>query len=156
MKATRRLGKDNDELKMLRQEREDDEKVHREMQMLEENAIERIMEMEQAFVNTNCMIETTNYGLSTLERYNVGPKKEMEALMLCTGVYAMNVNNALTKVQEAVKKFQAAEWRNAHLRRICLLSSRKKLYYRSSKRKPTRLCTSLRYFYSISETSLPS
>ncbi|KAG5605961.1 hypothetical protein H5410_027453, partial [Solanum commersonii] len=62
MKATRRLGKDNDELKMLRQEREDDEKIHREMQMPEENAIERIMEMEQAFVNTNSMIGTTNYG----------------------------------------------------------------------------------------------
>ncbi|KAG5587586.1 hypothetical protein H5410_048020 [Solanum commersonii] len=55
------------------------------------------------------MIETTNSGLNTLERYNVGLKKEMEALMFSTDVYAMNVNNALAKVQEAVKKCQAED-----------------------------------------------
>ncbi|WMV47519.1 hypothetical protein MTR67_040904 [Solanum verrucosum] len=41
--------------------------------------------------------------------YNVGLKKEMEALMFSTGVYAMNVNKALAKVQEAVKKCQAED-----------------------------------------------
>jgi len=94
------------------------------------------------------MIETTNSGLNTLERYNVGLKKEMEALMFSTDVYAMNVNNALAKVQEAVRSVKQRTWRNAHLREIYLLSSRKKLFYSSSKRKLTRSWTSLRYFYS--------
>ncbi|KAH0633938.1 hypothetical protein KY289_036897 [Solanum tuberosum] len=45
----------------------------------------------------------------TCQRYNVGLKKEMEALMFSTDMYAMNVNNALAKVQEAVKKCQAED-----------------------------------------------
>ncbi|WMV47520.1 hypothetical protein MTR67_040905 [Solanum verrucosum] len=55
------------------------------MEMLDENTVERIMEMEQVLVNINSMIETTNSGINTLERYNVGLKKEEEVLMLSTG-----------------------------------------------------------------------
>ncbi|XP_055811847.1 putative E3 ubiquitin-protein ligase RF4 isoform X2 [Solanum dulcamara] len=109
MQATRRLSKDQPELKILRQVKEDAEKVRQEMQMLEENTMEKIVEMEQELVNSNSMIETTNSRLNTLERDNVELKKERHALMLSTGEYAMDVNNALAKEQEAVKKCQAAD-----------------------------------------------
>ncbi|KAK4732173.1 hypothetical protein R3W88_025161 [Solanum pinnatisectum] len=109
MQATRRLGKDQAELKMLRQEKEDAEKVLQEKEKLEKDTMERIMEMEQVLVNTNSMSETANSLLNTLEMDNVGLKKDMEALILSTGEHAMNVNNALAKEQEAIKKCQAAD-----------------------------------------------
>ncbi|KAH0634976.1 hypothetical protein KY284_037762 [Solanum tuberosum] len=109
MQATWRLGKDQAELKMLRQEKKDAEKVHQEKEMPEKDTMERIMEMEQALVNTNSMSEITNSLLNTLEMDNVGLKKDMEALMLSTSKHAMNVNNALAKEQEAIKNCQAAD-----------------------------------------------
>ncbi|KAG5587584.1 hypothetical protein H5410_048018 [Solanum commersonii] len=109
MQATRRLGKDQAELKMLRQEKEDAEKVHQEKQMLEETTMERIMEMEQTLVNTNSMGETINSLLNTLEMENVGLKKDMKVVMLSTSEHAMNVNNALANEKDAIKKCQAAD-----------------------------------------------
>ncbi|KAH0738684.1 hypothetical protein KY290_037389 [Solanum tuberosum] len=109
MQATRRLGKDQAELKMMRQEKEDAEKVHQEKQMLEETTVERIMEMEQTLVNTNSMGETINSLLNTLEMDNVGLKKDMKVVMLSTGEHAMNVNNALANEKDAIKKCQAAD-----------------------------------------------
>ncbi|TMW89979.1 hypothetical protein EJD97_016365 [Solanum chilense] len=48
MQATRRLGKDQTELKRMRQEKKDADNVHHENQMLEETNMERIVEMERA------------------------------------------------------------------------------------------------------------
>ncbi|WMV29897.1 hypothetical protein MTR67_023282 [Solanum verrucosum] len=97
MQATRRLGKDKVELKLIRQEKKDAEKVNQENQMLEENTMERIMEMEQTLVNTNSMSETINSLLNTLEMDNVGIKKDMEIVMFSTFKHAMNVKNVLAK-----------------------------------------------------------
>uniref|UniRef100_K4D0L8 Uncharacterized protein n=1 Tax=Solanum lycopersicum TaxID=4081 RepID=K4D0L8_SOLLC len=69
--ATRRLGKDQTELKRMRHEKEDADNVHQEKQMLEETTMERIIEMERALVNTNSMGETINSLLNTLEMDNV-------------------------------------------------------------------------------------
>ncbi|KAH0669494.1 hypothetical protein KY285_023656 [Solanum tuberosum] len=88
MQATWRLGKDQTRLKMLTQEKEDVEKDHKEMQMLEENSMKRISEMEQELVNTYYITETTISGLNSFEGENVGLKKGMEALKLYAGVYA--------------------------------------------------------------------
>ncbi|WMV47517.1 hypothetical protein MTR67_040902 [Solanum verrucosum] len=109
MQATRRLGKDQAELKMMRQEKEDAEKVHQEKQMLEETTMDRIVEMEQTLVNTNSMGETINSLLNTLEMDNVGLKKDMKVVMLSTSEHAMNVNNALANEKDAIKKCQAAD-----------------------------------------------
>uniref|UniRef100_M1CTQ2 E3 ubiquitin-protein ligase RF298 n=1 Tax=Solanum tuberosum TaxID=4113 RepID=M1CTQ2_SOLTU len=109
MQATRRLGKDKVELKLIRQEKKDAEKVHQEKQILEENTMERIMEIEQMLVNTNSMSETINSLLNTLEMDNVGLKKDMEIVMLSTCKHAMNVKNVLAKEQDAMKKCEAAD-----------------------------------------------
>ncbi|KAM3356044.1 putative E3 ubiquitin-protein ligase [Capsicum galapagoense] len=109
MQATRRLGKNQAELKMLRQEKKDVEKVHKEKQILEENTMKRLMEMEQVLVNTNYQIETANSDVSRLGEESVVLKKEMETLKLCAKISAISMDNALAKEQETVKKCQAAE-----------------------------------------------
>uniref|UniRef100_A0A3Q7I4Y7 RING-type domain-containing protein n=1 Tax=Solanum lycopersicum TaxID=4081 RepID=A0A3Q7I4Y7_SOLLC len=109
MQATWRLGKDQAELKRMRQEKEDAKNVHQENNMLKETTMRRIMEMEQALVNTNSMGDTINSLLNTLEMDNVGLKKDLEAIMLSTGKHALNVNNSFAKEQEALKKCQAAD-----------------------------------------------
>ena len=93
--ATRRLGKDQTELKRMRHEKEDADNVHQEKQMLEETTMERIIEMERALVNTNSMGETINSLLNTLEMDNVWLNKDLEAVMLSISEHALNVNNAL-------------------------------------------------------------
>ncbi|KAG5621255.1 hypothetical protein H5410_006473 [Solanum commersonii] len=44
--------------------------------------------------------------------------------MLFTNVHVMNVKNALAREHEAIKSVKQRTWRNAHLRRIYLLSNR--------------------------------
>lgn len=104
MQATWRLGKDLGELKMLRQEKEEAEKVLKESKILEEDAQEKIMAMEQSMVNTNYIFETTTSYLKRLEKKNVELKKEREA-----GLDVMNTDEVYAKEQEAVKKCQAAD-----------------------------------------------
>ncbi|KAJ8547482.1 hypothetical protein K7X08_011068 [Anisodus acutangulus] len=109
MQATRRLVKDQAELKMLRQEKEEAERFQREKQMLEENTMKRLAEMEQALVNTNHQIGMSNSALQRLEGQNVALKKEMEASKLSAALSAINMHKALAQEQETVKKCQAGE-----------------------------------------------
>ncbi|KAJ8549063.1 hypothetical protein K7X08_032770 [Anisodus acutangulus] len=109
MQATRRLGKDQAELKMLRQEKEEAERFQREKQMLEESTMKRLAEMEQALVNTNHQIGMAKSALQRLEGENVALKKEMEASKLSAAVSAINMHKALAQEQGTVKKCQAGE-----------------------------------------------
>ncbi|MCD9559556.1 hypothetical protein HAX54_017558 [Datura stramonium] len=109
MQATRRLGKDQAELKMLREEKEAVKKAYKEKQMLEENTIRRFVELEQTLVNTNAQIETANSVIDSLEGQNVKLKKKMEVLKFSTAVSTINMHKALAKEQETVKKCQAGE-----------------------------------------------
>ncbi|WMV29891.1 hypothetical protein MTR67_023276 [Solanum verrucosum] len=146
MQATWRLSKDQTGLKMLMQEKEDAEKDHKEMQMLEENNMKRISEMEQELVNTYYITETAISGLNSFEGENVGLKKGMEALKLYAGVYATNMDKALAKEHEALKNVKQGTWRSAHCMRIYLLSRKKQLISNNNKSKPTSAWTSLRPF----------
>ncbi|KAH0754566.1 hypothetical protein KY290_024836 [Solanum tuberosum] len=105
MQATRRLGKDKVELKLIRQEKKDAEKVHQEKQILEENTMERIMEIEQMLVNTNSMSETIiNSLLNTLEMDNVGLKKDMEIQQQEKANKVVDQFKVLMKQEEWVKQ----------------------------------------------------
>lgn len=70
-------------------------------------------------------------------------------------MYGINMDKALAKEHEALKKCQTGDMESAHYRRI-YYQEKKKLISSSKKRNPTSACTSLRYFYSSNETSLPS
>lgn len=95
---------------MLRQEKEDAEKVIKETKMLEEDTRERIMAMEESMVNMNYIFETTNSYPKHLEKKNVELKKEREVVMVPIDLDVMNSDGVHPKEQEAVKNCQATDF----------------------------------------------
>ncbi|KAK4351698.1 hypothetical protein RND71_031011 [Anisodus tanguticus] len=115
MQAARRLGKDKEELKMLRQEKEESEKFQKEKQMLEENNMKRLSEMEHALSNASGQIEMANSTLRRLEAENAVLKKEMKAATLAAVGSATNFHQAVAREQEILKKCQAWEMEKGSL-----------------------------------------
>ncbi|MCD7463498.1 hypothetical protein HAX54_050736 [Datura stramonium] len=115
MQATRRLGKDQGELKMLRQEKEEAEKFQKEKQMLQENNMKRLSEMEYALSNASGQIEMANSTLHRLEVENAVLKKEMEAATLAALESATNFHQAVAREQDILKKCQAWEMEKGSL-----------------------------------------
>ncbi|KAL0391062.1 UNVERIFIED_CONTAM: putative E3 ubiquitin-protein ligase [Sesamum calycinum] len=106
MQAARRLGKDQGELKMLRQEKEETEKFKKEKQTLE-STMKRLSEMEYALSNATGQIEVANCTVRRLEEENSLLKKEMEDAKLQALKSATNLQAALFREQEALKKLQS-------------------------------------------------
>lgn len=115
MQAARRLGKDQVELKMLRQEKEEAEKFQKEKQILEENNMKRLSEMEYALSNASGQIEMANSTLHRLEVENAVLKKEMEAATLAALESATNFHQAVAREQKILKKCQAWEMEKGSL-----------------------------------------
>ncbi|KAL0437536.1 UNVERIFIED_CONTAM: putative E3 ubiquitin-protein ligase [Sesamum radiatum] len=107
MQAARRLGKDQGELKMLRQEKEETEKFKKEKQTLEESTMKRLSEMEYALSNATGQIEVANCTVRRLEEENSLLKKEMEDAKLQALKSATNLQAAFLREQEALKKLQS-------------------------------------------------
>ncbi|KAI3472684.1 hypothetical protein Pfo_030833 [Paulownia fortunei] len=107
MQAARRLGKDQGELKMLRQEKEELEKFKKEKQTLEESTMKRLSEMEYALSNATGQIEVANCTVRRLEEENSVLKEEMEAAKLQALGSATNLQEAMLREQEALKKLQS-------------------------------------------------
>ncbi|KAL2510615.1 putative E3 ubiquitin-protein ligase [Abeliophyllum distichum] len=106
MQAARRLGKDQGELKTLRQEKEETEKFKKEKQTLEENTMKRLSEMEYALSNATGQIEVANSTVRRLEEENAALRKEMEAAKLQAQISASNLQESMLREQEALKKSQ--------------------------------------------------
>ncbi|KAH6827650.1 hypothetical protein C2S53_020345 [Perilla frutescens var. hirtella] len=109
MQAARRLGKEQAELKMLRQEKEEIEKFKKEKQALEESTQKRLSEMEYALSNATNQIEVAKGTTRRLEDENNILKNEMEAAKVQTLRAASNLQTALQREQETVKKLQSWE-----------------------------------------------
>lgn len=107
MQAARRLGKDQGELKMLRQEKEETEKFKKEKQTLEESTMKRLSEMEYALSNATGQIEVANCTVHRLGEENSVLKKEMEAAKLKALGSATNLQEAMQREQETLKKLQS-------------------------------------------------
>lgn len=107
MQAARRLGKDQAELKMLRQEKEETEKFKKEKQTLEESTTKRLSEMEYALSNASGQIEIANCNARRLQEENSVLKKELETAILQAMRSANNVDEAMRKSQETMKKMQS-------------------------------------------------
>ncbi|KAL2535606.1 putative E3 ubiquitin-protein ligase [Forsythia ovata] len=106
MQAARRLGKDQGELKTLRQEKEETEKFKKEKQTLEENTMKRLSEMEYALSNATGQIEVANSTVRRLEEENAALRKEMEAAKLQAQRSAANLQESMLREQETLKKSQ--------------------------------------------------
>lgn len=107
MQAARRLGKDQAELKMLRQEKEEIEKFKKEKQTLEESTMKRLSEMESALTNATGQIEVANSNIRRLEEENDMLKSDMEAAKVHALRAATNLQSALQREQETLKKLQS-------------------------------------------------
>lgn len=106
MQAARRLGKDQAELKMLRQEKEEIEKFKKEKQALEESTMKRLSEMEHALTNATGQIEVANCTIRRLEEENGMLKNEMEAAKVQAIKAATNLQLATEREHETLKKLQ--------------------------------------------------
>ncbi|KAM3267362.1 putative E3 ubiquitin-protein ligase [Capsicum chacoense] len=115
MQAARRLGKDQGELKMLRQEKEEAEKIQKEKQSQGECNMKRLSEMGYALSNAGGQIEMANSTLHRLEVENAVLKKELEAATLAALGSATNFHQAVAREQEILKKCQAREMEKGSL-----------------------------------------
>ncbi|CAI9785647.1 unnamed protein product [Fraxinus pennsylvanica] len=104
MQAARKLRKDQGELKTLRQEKEETEKFKKEKQILEENTMKRLSEMEYALSNATGQIEVANSTVHRLGEENSALRKAMEAAKLQALGSATNLQEAMLREQEALKK----------------------------------------------------
>ncbi|CAI9107934.1 OLC1v1007419C1 [Oldenlandia corymbosa var. corymbosa] len=109
MQATRRLSKDQVELKMLRQEKEEADKFKKEMPALEEGSMKRLSEMEHAISNAAAQIEAANASIHRLEEENNVLKSEAEDARLQTLRASANLTEAVLKEQEALKRCQLGD-----------------------------------------------
>lgn len=115
MQAARRLGKDQGELKMLKQEKEEAEKFQKEKQVVEESNMKRLSEMEYALSNASGQIKMADSTLHRLEEENAALKKEMDAATLAALESATNFHQAVAREQEILKKCQAWEMEKGSL-----------------------------------------
>ncbi|KAK4482245.1 hypothetical protein RD792_009396 [Penstemon davidsonii] len=106
MQAARKLGKDQVELKTLRQEKEETEKFNKEKQTLEENTAKRVSEMENALSNATGQIKGANSSVERLEEENSLLHKDMEAAKLQAVKSAIKLHEAVMREQEALKNSQ--------------------------------------------------
>ncbi|XP_073143889.1 putative E3 ubiquitin-protein ligase RF298 [Henckelia pumila] len=106
MQAARRLGSDQGELKLLRQEKEEMEKLNKERQTLEENTLKRLTEMENALSNASGQIEMANSAVRRLGEENSLLKKKMEDAKSQALRAASNLQEAVQREQDALKKSQ--------------------------------------------------
>ncbi|KAG6426877.1 hypothetical protein SASPL_111114 [Salvia splendens] len=109
MQAARRLGKDQAELKMLRQEKEEMEKFKKEKQTLEESTIKRLSGMEHALTNATGQIEVANCTIHRLEEENHLLKNDMLAAKMQAIRAVTNLESALEREQQTLKKLQSWE-----------------------------------------------
>lgn len=106
MQAARRLGSDQGELKLLRQEKEETEKLNKERQTLEENTLKRLSEMENALSNASGQIEMANSAVRRFGEKNSLLKKKMEDAKSQALRATSNLQEAVQREQDALKKSQ--------------------------------------------------
>lgn len=109
MQATQRLTKNHAELNTLRKEKQEAELFKKEKKILEENAMKRISEMENAVANATGQIEGANSAVHTLEVDNSVLKKELAAAKLWAVKSTASYQQALEREQTAIKKAQSCE-----------------------------------------------
>ncbi|TKY52581.1 baculoviral IAP repeat-containing protein 2/3 [Spatholobus suberectus] len=116
MQVTNRLGKLQAEFKTLRKEKQDAELLKKDKKIVEENAVKRISEMENAMENTKRQIESAASATLVLEAENSLLKKELDAAKLWVVKSMTSHQQALEREQMALKQAQSWESQNSLLR----------------------------------------
>ncbi|KAI3773104.1 hypothetical protein L6452_04303 [Arctium lappa] len=107
MQVAKRLSHDRPELNKLRAEKEEAEKMMKDKQVMEENTMKRLSEMTTALNNANYQIEMASSAIVRLEAEKCYLKKEMDGARMRNASEAENLELALQKEQEALKKSQS-------------------------------------------------
>ncbi|XP_078167884.1 putative E3 ubiquitin-protein ligase RF298 isoform X1 [Carex rostrata] len=109
MQATRRLVKDKEELQVLRQEREEEGRLHEERKSLEESTKKKLAEMEAAITKAGGKVEKANAAARRLEMENAHLRHEMEAAKMQAAVSAANCRELSKNEMNSLKKFETWE-----------------------------------------------
>ncbi|XP_043709660.1 putative E3 ubiquitin-protein ligase RF298 isoform X2 [Telopea speciosissima] len=109
MQAARRLSKDKDELKSLRQEIEEVVRLKKEKQTLEENTMKKLSEMEYALGKATGQVERANSAVRRLEVENAELRHEMEAAKVRAVESAASCQEVSKREKKTLKKFQSWE-----------------------------------------------
>ncbi|KAK9725821.1 hypothetical protein RND81_05G172000 [Saponaria officinalis] len=126
MQAAQRLGKDNAELKILRQERDEVERLKKEKQTLQENTVKKLSEMENALSKASGQIERANAAVRRLEVENSALRQEMEAAKLRAAESAASCQEVSKREKKTLMESQSWE-REKSVVQEELASERRKL-----------------------------
>ncbi|CAL5429531.1 unnamed protein product [Camellia sinensis] len=97
MQAARKLSNDLTELKMLRMEREESQRVKKGKQTLEDKTMKRLSDMENALRKASGQVDRANAAVRQLETQNAEIRAEMEASKL-------NASESVTTCLEVAKR----------------------------------------------------
>ncbi|KAG5057657.1 hypothetical protein AAZX31_05G104400 [Glycine max] len=115
MQAARKLSSDLTELKMLRMEREETQKLKKGKPELEDTTMKRLSEMENALRKASGQLDLANAAVRRLETENAEMKAEMEASKLSASESVTACLEVAKREKKCLKKLLAWEKQKAKL-----------------------------------------
>ncbi|XP_028782468.1 MND1-interacting protein 1-like [Neltuma alba] len=115
MQAARKLSNDLTELKMLRMEREETQRLKKGKQALEDTTVKRLSEMENALRKASGQVDRANAAVRRLETENAEIKAEMEASKLSASESVTTCMQAAKREKKCMKRLIAWEKQKAQL-----------------------------------------
>ncbi|KAL1371011.1 hypothetical protein HN51_001237 [Arachis hypogaea] len=115
MQAARKLSSDLTELKMLRMEREETQRLKKGKQALEDTTMKRLSEMENALRKASGQVDRANAAVRRLETENAEIKAEMEASKLSASESVTACLEVAKREKKCLKKLLAWEKQKAKL-----------------------------------------
>ncbi|KAI5641869.1 hypothetical protein M9H77_00345 [Catharanthus roseus] len=109
MQAARKLSHDLTELKMLRMEREETQRLKKGKQALEDTTMKRVSEMENALRKASGQVDRANAAVRKLENENAEIRAEMEACKLSASESVTTCLEVAKREKKHLKKLLAWE-----------------------------------------------
>ncbi|KAH7834063.1 hypothetical protein Vadar_012385 [Vaccinium darrowii] len=109
MQAARKLSNDLTELKMLRMEREETQRLKKGKQTLEDSTMKRLSEMENALRKASGQVDRANAAVRRLETENAEIRAEMEASKLSASESAATCTEVAKREKKCLKRLLAWE-----------------------------------------------
>ncbi|CAK9321522.1 unnamed protein product [Citrullus colocynthis] len=109
MQAARKLSNDLTELKMLRMEREETQRLKKGKQTLEDTTMKRLSEMENALRKASGQVDRANAAVRRLETENAEIRAEMEALKLSASESVTTCLEVAKREKKSLKRLLAWE-----------------------------------------------
>ncbi|RZC69332.1 hypothetical protein C5167_032420 [Papaver somniferum] len=127
MQAARKLSHDLTELKMLRMEREETQRLKKGKQTLEDTTMKKLSEMENALRKASGQVDRANAAVRRLENENAEIKAEMEASKLSASESATTCLEVAKREKKCLKRLLAWEKQKAKLQEE-VVEEKKKIF----------------------------